>query len=172
MAKAAGQVDKYANIMLTAVTESAANTLTFTELPQVTTLLEKKAYLLNRIVYDLGVTLLNELKADGERVQFGLSLNSRFTTPTIIEPAIVDYNVQYCRTQTAVGYDVSTGMINKDFSTLPGYGILLPTRPLYLYAKGTSLATASTISARLYFTVLDLTPADYWDLVESLQAFS
>jgi len=45
MAKMTGQVDKFANILIARVTESAANTLTFEQLPQVTTLLEKKAYL-------------------------------------------------------------------------------------------------------------------------------
>jgi len=172
MAKLTGQVDKFANLLIARVGESAANTLTFEQLPQVTTLLEKKAYLLNRLQYELTQGSWQELKADNESIQFGIALSNNFTAPGINEPTIVDYNRHFVTVQSAVGFvDRKTG-ITKDFSTFPGGGILLPTRPLYLFTLGSGLAAATDVTLRMYFTVVDLTPADYWDLVESLQAFS
>lgn len=173
MAKiAAGQTDKYANVILVSVLESAANTLTFEELPQVTTLMEKKAFLINRVSYSLGAVAMSELKADGERLNFGLSMSNRWTAPTILEPTIIDYQQKYTTTLTAVGFQVMDANIKSDFSTLPGGGILIPTRPIYFYAQGVGLANACTITAKIYFTIVELSPADYWDLVESMQAYS
>jgi hypothetical protein len=171
MAKA-GTVDKYANVMISRVTESAANTLTFEQMPQVTTLLEKKAYLLNRLQYELSQGSWQELKADGESIQFGISLSNNWTSPGINEPSIIDYNRHFTTVQTAVGFvDRRTG-VTKDFSMFPGGGILMPTRPLYLFTVGNGLANATDVTLRMYFTVVDLSPQDYWDLVESLQAYT
>lgn len=173
MAKAAnGSVDKYANLMIARVGESAANTLTFEQLPQITTLMEKKAFLINRLQYELTQGSWQELKADSESVQFGLALSNNFTAPGINEPSIIDYNRHFVTVQSAVGFvDRKTG-VQKDFSTMPGGGIILPTRPLYLFTLGSGLAAATDVTLRLYFTIIELTQSDYWDLVESLQAFT
>lgn len=164
------QTDKYANVMIGSVTESAANTLTFAELPQVTTLLEKKAFLINRIQYNAYLSLL---VADTDNLDFGLSLSNRWTSPSLIEPSIIDYQ---SRRLVASGAPATAlledNQVIQDWSTLPGGGMLVPTRPLFLWTKGTALASASAIIVKIYFTVIDLTPADYWDLVESLQAYT
>lgn len=166
------QSDKYANMMVIEVTESAANTLTFEQLPQITTLMEKKAFLINRIIYDPSAATLGELLANNEAVQFGLSLSSKWTTLTIDEPTIIDYNRLFTITQTAVGFEHVITPIVKDYSTLPGNGILIPTRPIYAFTKGSGLANPTSFVVRIMFTIVELTPQDYWDLVESLQAYS
>lgn len=166
------QVDKYSNVIISQVVESAANTLTFQQLPQITTLLEKKAYLVNRIVYEQASAFFTELKADAESAYYGLALSNAFSAPLLSEASIFDYNRDYCRTQTAVGYDIARSTVIKDYSTLPGGGILIPTRPVYLYVKGANLANPLTLNCRIYFTIVDLSPEDFWDLVESLSAFS
>lgn len=167
-----GMTDKFANVMIAQVAESAANTLTFEQMPQVTTLMEKKAYLLNRLQYELSQGSWTELKADGEAVQFGISLSSSWSSPSITEPTIIDYNRHFTTVLSAVGFaDRKTG-VTKDFSMFPGGGLLLPTRPLYLFTVGSGLAAATNVTLRMYFTIVELTPQDYWDLVESLQAYS
>lgn len=170
MAKTTGQTDKYANMMINELTESAANTLTFSEMPQVTTLLEKKAYLINRVDYAYALQLL---VADTDKFSFGLSLSNRWTTISLAEPSIIDMNEVLCVAHgAAANIETRDSRITRDFSTLPGGGILIPTRPLYSFCKGTNLASAGGLITKIYFTVIDLTPADYWDLVESLQTYS
>jgi len=169
MAKTA-VTDKYANVMINTLTESAANTLTFGELPQVTTLLEKKAYLINRVDYAYSLQLLI---ADTDKFSFGLSLSSRWTDISLSEPSIIDMNEILCiASGAAASLRADDSRVTRDFSTLPGGGILVPTRPLYSFCKGTNLAAAGGLITKIFFTVIDLTPADYWDLVESLQTYS
>lgn len=164
------QTDKYANVMLGSVTESGANTLTFSQMPQVTTLLEKKAFLLSRIDYVKNDALL---AANTDALSYGLSLSNQWTSPSLAEPSIIDHHswvvVDHGAAANAI---VASGIETYDLSTLPGGGILIPTRPLYLYAMGTNLGGASTIRVKIFFTIIELTPQDYWDLVESLQAYS
>lgn len=162
--------DMYSNYILAEVEESGANTLTFEELPQITTLLEKKAFLINRVDYDLP---LNLLIAGGDTIEYGLSLSNKWTDPELTEATIVNYNKH--RTVEigtgASGFDYDS-TVSRDFSTLPGGGILIPTRPLYLFVLGTNLGGPATVGMKLYFTVIELDPSQYWDLVESLQAYS
>ena len=160
------QVDKYSNVLIGAVTESAANTLTFEQLPQMTTLMEKKAFLINSIEYFLSNP--GEFTAAGDLVQFGLSLSSQWATPAISEPSVVDFNYWYTLLATAVGFEMLRQPLIKDFSTLPGGGKLVPTRPMFLWAKANGFAAVSTITMRMHFTIVDLSPQDYWDLVEAL----
>lgn len=160
------QADRFSNQIIVQAVESAANTLTFQQLPQMTSLLEKRAMLINRI--DYVISTLTELKADTERMHFGITMSSQWATVKLDEPAIIDYNTLWTHVQTAVGYIIYRFPITKDFANLPGGGILLPTRPTYLYVQGSGLANPQSVTARIYFTVYDLAPADYWDLVESV----
>lgn len=159
-------MDKYANLLIASVTETAANTLTFTQFPQITTLLEKKAYLISRVEYTLQMSLF---AAAGDDLKFGISMQNTFAAAGADEPSIVDFN--FFRSQgTCV--EVYNQQYIRDFSTMPGGGLLIPTRPIFLYAEGSNLGGASTTTARVYFTVIDLQPDDYWDLVQALQAYA
>lgn len=160
------QTDKYANYLIASVTETAANTLTFQQMPQVTSLMEKKAFLLNRVEYNIP---LATVVAAGDRLFFGLSLSDRWTDPSPLEPSMIDFRERF-----AIGAVVEqySNPIISDLSDLPGGGLLIPTRPLFLFAKGLNLGAACLVVCRVFFTVLDLTPQDYWDLVEAMQAYT
>lgn len=164
------QSDKYSNQLIASVTESAANTLTFEQLPQMTTLMEKKAFLINRIQYI--ISPLTEFKADSESITFGIAMSNQWTGPQLSETSVVDFNSLYTAVLTAVGFAFFVQPVIKDYSKLPGGGVLVPTRPMYLFAKGSALANPCTITMRMHFTIIDLTPADYWDLVEAVSAIS
>jgi len=158
--------DKFANVMLASVTETGASTLTFTQLPQITTLMEKKAYLISRIEYQFDSGLF---VAAGDGIMFGVSMQNTFTGPNITTPSIIDFTRIVGKGAPVEVYDE---IRDTDFSTLPGGGLLVPTRPMFLWAEGASIAVAQTIRMRMYFTVADLNPSEYWDLVEAMQAYA
>jgi len=54
----------------------------------------------------------------------------------------------------------------RDFSGLPGGGLIIAPRPLFVAVKGNSLATAVTASLRAYFTVINLSADEYLELVD------
>ncbi|GAH07378.1 unnamed protein product, partial [marine sediment metagenome] len=54
----------------------------------------------------------------------------------------------------------------KDFSSLPGGGILVPPNPIYIFAKGNALGSARTVTCRIFYTVRILKAEDFWELVE------
>lgn len=60
--------------------------------------------------------------------------------------------------------------IDVDYSLMPGGGLITPPSTVFLQSYGTVAAmSAITIStrARIYYTIMDLTTEDYWQLVES-----
>lgn len=171
MAKITNKVqDKYSNVLIARVDESSANTLTFQEVPQITTLLEKKAFLINRLQYFASSSLVT---TDTDVLNFGISLSNKWSAPALTEPSILDFQeVRGVASGTPASLWVHQQPFDQDYSTLPGEGLLVPTRPLYLWTKGTNLGAASAVILKLFFTIIELTPQDYWDLVESLQAFT
>jgi hypothetical protein len=60
----------------------------------------------------------------------------------------------------------------KDYSNLPGGGLIVPSVNLYLAALGTSLGVAIYARSTLFFTYLQLKADDYWELVEATRALS
>jgi hypothetical protein len=55
----------------------------------------------------------------------------------------------------------------KDFSNLPGGGLLVAPNPLYLAVKGTGLSAALNVNLRIFFTEIELDPDLYRELFQS-----
>lgn len=170
MAKAA--TDQFANFFVISVTESAANTLTFKKLETGISLFEKVAWILHRVEYLVpdDATYFN---GTGDNLSFGLSTTDQLTTAAITNAAIVDWN-QIKRTDwgTAASMWLDRQPYVRDFMDLPGGGLILPPNPVYAWLKGSGLASAADLTVRGYYTNLQLTPDQYWELVESRRVIS
>lgn len=165
--------DQFANYAIISVTESAANTLTYKKLETGISLNEKVAWIINRIEYLLGSLNGTQFNAAGDSLTFGLSIANSMTSIQLAEPAVIDYNqVQRYDFGTAADALFDFKPLIKDFSSLPGGGILVPPTPLYLFAVGSSLAGADTVVARIHYTLLQLAIDQYWELVESRRVLS
>lgn len=161
--------DKYANVLYDAVEESAANTLTFESVDVGLNIFDKVGLLISRIEYTNWGTLLD---ADGDTIQFGLSTANSITTINPSESSIIDYNKEFVEEYGAAANALLIDdTLLKDFSTLPGGGLLITPKPLYLYVQGSALASAATVRARLFFTVIPLKPEEYFELLEARQYF-
>jgi len=158
--------DKFANQAYLSVTETGANTLTFNQLLTGISIYEKVGWLINRLDYTFS-TLSGTYAADGDGITFGIGTSSGIATVGLEENSVIDYN-QFFRADlgaAASGFYLRKPFI-KDFSSLPGGGILVPPNPLYIWAQGVSLAAAQTVYARMFYTVIQLKAEDFWELVE------
>ncbi|MBA7550349.1 hypothetical protein ES705_42861 [subsurface metagenome] len=159
--------DKYANQGYVFVVPTL-NTLSFAELATFVSVFEKKAFLVNRIEYFLGVDGMEEMDAEADTVSYGLSTSNKFASANIAEPTIFDFNNKFVVLQAAgVSSHIISQPFVKDLSTLPGGGALVPCRPIFLFMVSTGWVAASRIDARIYFTVVDLKAEEYWELVEA-----
>lgn len=161
--------DKYANVLFQEVTESAANTLTFEAIDLGLSLFDKVGLLVSRIEwYNWEVRLL----AAADVVNFGLSSSNQFATVTAQENSIVTYHYYKVLDYGVAGNNkIFTSPLVDDFSTLPGGGLLVTPRPLYIFAQGANLAGTITATMRMFFTVVTLKPEEYFELLETRQFF-
>lgn len=165
--------DKFANMAVIGCTESAANTLTFKKLETGISLFEKMAWIIHRVEYFYNVVTAAQFNADADSLVIALTTTDQLSSLAIYNNAIIDLAVLQ-RTDfgtPATGW-LTHKPIYKDFSSLPGGGLIVPPNPLYLGAQGTSLAAASVTFARLFYTNYELSADEYWELVESRRLVS
>lgn len=158
--------DEFVNQAYIEVIESAPNTLTFKKLETGISIHEKIGWVISRFDYNLSISGTN-WGAEGDSVAYGLSTSDAITTLSLGQSAILDYN---SLTRLDIGTP-ATGILSrlphvKDFSNLPGKGILVPPNPLFLFVMGTALTSAVTVTTRLFYTVRVLKLEDFWELVE------
>lgn len=163
-------IDLYAQMAYMDVVESAANTLTFSS-PLVTgiNVFEKKAFKINRLEYIINQDAYSLLINTDDNFYVSVVASNQITGIGLNNQAVIDHiMVGATKFGTPATAEIIKQPIVKDLSTLPGGGILVIPSPIYLAVKGTSLASAvSGVGLRFYFTVMDLKPEEYWELLES-----
>lgn len=144
------------------------NALTFAELATFVSVFEKKAFIITRIDYFFTVATLQEFDAETDWLMFGLSTSNTFNTPTLAVPQIIDFN-QFILNMSAAG--VSSHFIHepfvKDLSTMPGGGLIVPSRPIFAWMLSSGFSAPGQMNVRIYFLVKDLKADEYWELVEA-----
>lgn len=170
---ATSKSDEFANYAILSVTESAANTLTFKKLETGISLSEKVAWIINRVEYIVASISAAIFNADTDTMTWGLSLSNSFAAPAFSEDTIIDYNLL---ARLDLGVAASGGWLLvpflKDFSRLPGGGLLVPPTPLYLWAKGSGLTAANIVTARIHYQLMSMSTDQYWQLVEARRVIS
>lgn len=160
--------DKYVNKAFAQVTESAANTLTFSQLSTGGQLFQKKAWIINRIEWFW--TARAVLAATADYLQAALTSSNKMVGLGLDDPAVIDMMEWHCLlTGTGGNLDMYEQPSIRDFTNLPGGGLIIPGYPIFIAANGASLASAQTVSARIYFTLIDLKADEYIELVEALR---
>lgn len=160
------KTDQFANKFYGAVDESAANTLTFAEIQTNVDVFSKKAWVLHRLEWYFTTTAAHLLIAVDDRIQAALVSSNKMSALGLDDAGVIDLFELQVAFSTAVGFQEYTHPISRDFSSLPGGGLIIAPRPLYLAVKGTSLAAALHVAARGYFTALDLNADEYLELVD------
>jgi len=158
--------DKFANKFYGSCVESAANTLTFNEIQTNVDVFSKQAWLLHRLEWYLSGTQVDKILQAADWISAALTSSDKLSTLDLSSPGVVDLMELGIHSLTAVGYQFTQKPFIRDFSNLPGGGLIIAPRPLYVAVKGESLASAVTVAVRGYFTTMTLTADEYLELVD------
>jgi hypothetical protein len=165
--------DNFANLANLAITESAANTLTFEELKTGAGVFEKMAMVIHRIEYETTVSVLALLAAGDDELEVAWVTSDQITGLAKDKAQVIDrLRVMPFWKGSPASATVEYFPLVHDFSTLPSGGIIVPATDLYLACKGTSVASASYWRSSIYFTYRSLKAEEYWELVEATRALS
>ena len=148
----AGIKDRYANKAYISVTESGANTLTFSEIQTGMAMFEKVAWLIHRIEWWIGDVARQELTAVTDFLTMALVGNNTMASLSLGDQAVYDI--------------IRLGVVDMGVAASGG-GLIIAPRPLYAAVQAGGFAAAAIVSARIYFTYLELKAEEYWELVEA-----
>lgn len=172
MATAKKQTDLYPNIIVEKVTTSAADTLTFSEIRVGLNIFDKVGLKIQRIEYEFGSDGLTAINAAGDAIQAALVGNNNLANINPDQQEVIDEMTLYTMGFLANGAaDIHKNPIIHDFSTLDGGGILVNPKPLYAAVGSTALGAVATVTFRFYFTIVQLSDADYLELLQNRNAF-
>lgn len=157
---------EFANKFYGTVTESAANTLTFSEIQTAVDIFSKAAWVLVRLEWYLTVAQFGLLVDDGDALQMSLTASDKMSDISLSDPGVIDSLTLHKRVATVVGINYHAQPITRDFSNLPSGGIIIVPRPLFVAVKGTGLASAGGASCRGYFSRVELKADEYIELVD------
>lgn len=169
MAKRKQIIDVYPNRIVERLTMSAANVITFQPIRFGTGLFSGVALVIHRVEYHLTLGTVDQLVADSDEVEFGLTNRDDLSALTALNLNILDVNALHSK---IVGAVVSLWIfekpMTKDFSTLPGQGLIIPTTPLYLAMDSVGLASAGIMDVVIYYTFKQMSDSDYIELVQGM----
>lgn len=162
--------DTYSNIALVSCAMSAANTLTFQQLSVSVGLFQGVAMLLHRISFWPNAAACREMVAATDALYMALTTSNRLTSISdVTDPSIIAL-------EHIVGIGVSVepwrNPIVYAFDALPGGGKLIPANPLFLAVNSAGYGAAATVKAQLDFTFVQLSDADYLELLQSMYPIS
>ena len=162
----AKKTDLFSNKGYGSVIESAANTLTFSEIQTNVSIFEKVAWVLHRIEWYFNQVTHTLLIDGADHLEMALVASNNITDLGLDIPAVIDVLDLMKISDTGVGFAFADMPKIRDFSNLPGGGLIIAPRPLYLAVHGTSLANPATVACRFYFTQKTLSAEDYLDLID------
>lgn len=164
--------DRYPNIINITVTETAANTLTFQDANIGFSAFDRVGLMIHRIEYYPENSVFNEMVADTDFIHFGLSASNQIDSLNASERAIIDtVRIKANLRGTAANLFLVELPVVRDYSDLPGGGLLVAPRPLYAGCVGNGLGNAHVIQVRIYFTTMKMSDSDYFELLESRQFY-
>lgn len=162
-----GVRDSYANKFYGSVTESGANTLTFSEIATNVNVFDKVAWVLTRLEWWIPPASVLLLVAAADNIQAALTASQNITDLDLDNAAVIDVmRLGIVAPSDTTSCTPITMPLIRDFSAMPGGGLIIAPRPLYVGVMGASLASASTAECRGYFRQIDLKAEEYLDLVD------
>ena len=158
--------DTFSNKFYGACTESGANTLSFSEIQTNVDVFSKAAWVLHRLEWYLPAATRALLVDNYDAITMALCSSDKASALELDDPSVIDLYTLEKSLATSVGYMYFQYPFIRDFGSLPGGGLIITPRPLYVGLKGTGLASASTGEVRGYFTKLELSADEYLELVD------
>ena len=165
-------VDKYVNMLVKDVTLSGANVLTYAEVNMGLSMFDKVGLRIQRIEYFPSTAMLLEMTAAADYWLCGVMTSDAPPSIDTLNASVI-HAMRFVRNDmgTAAGgqFDVFPKVF--DFANLEGGGILVTPRPLFIGMITAGLASAGTVVVRIFFTILKLSDADYFEILETRHYF-
>lgn len=165
-------LDAFANKLASSLNTAVADTPISLQILTGVPLYERMGVILHRVEYQPATASIALLVADGDYMIVELSLHeqpeSGIGSPEIIDEA----RWQIKGTMANLQWNPADTHVIHDFTALPGGGILLPAVPMYIRFLTSSLDAVATIDFRIFFTYKELSPSDYFDLIEAVRGLS
>jgi hypothetical protein len=162
--------DIYSQLAYLEVVESAANTLTFAGMSVFSNVLSQRGMLLHRVLYTFSETQLAKLANSGDGLAFGLCGDDQMDSVSPADARVYDSNrvMRIDMGAAATGHMFHCPFM-RDFTDLPGSGMLVPADRLFGYVKGISLGSALEIWIRVHYTLIDMGAQDYLELAQAMR---
>jgi len=170
--------DQFANRFAGTVTETVAGTIAIEEIPTNVDVFAKQAFVLHRLEYIIPSTVLALMIGANDSISIAIvnSPNVVNITPTSMnptDPAVVDiFNINFSLRGAAANFAYQQMPFVRSFTDMPGGGLIVAARPLYIAIQGDSLAAVAGAYFKGYFTRKELKPEDYMDLVDYYRMIS
>lgn len=167
------KLDNFCQIYAGLHGEASAGTLAFSsKLDLGYSLGDNVGLILHRIEYYIDQTARALLLDDSDAGQGGLVTGNTLTTILPNNPGVVDTWMLQRKKYgaAATGWDENTPQLIRDYTNLPGGGLLIPPNPLYMAAKGISLAAAFYFYYRIYYTTVSLNDAGFREMWQTWNA--
>lgn len=158
---------RFCNKAYGSVTQSAANTLTFSEIETNVDVFSKVAWVLQRIEYYFAWASLVLLVTSADLFELALTSSNNITDLGLANASVVD---KYCIMRNDCGTAGNAVFhefpLIRDFSNLMGGGLIIAPRPLYIALDSDSIAAAGTAQMRFYFERVELNADEYLELID------
>ncbi len=170
--RSSGKLDDFPNIITGLVTESGATTLTFSnKIETGYSLGNNVGLVLHRLEYFLSIGTRKLMLDEDDGVDFGLVTSNQLTSVLNYGSNTIDFvELGKGKYGTAASGYPSEMPIVRDFTALPGGGLLVAPNPLYMFVKGISVASAMAIEYKIYYTTVTLNDKGFRELWETWNA--
>ena len=161
----AAREDRFANIAAARVVESAAGTLTFTEMLTGISLGQGVGMIIDQISYYLNSAAIQDLVASQDAIVMGITASDDVADLTDVTDRRI-LHATHIETMM-VGAVVSLSHLRMPFDYQFFPPMIFASPRLHLGVIGLNLAGAVTARCRIYFRYISLTPQQYLELAEA-----
>lgn len=169
---AKSKADSFSNVAAMLVLESAANTQTALKFAFPFSIMDKMALIIQRIEYIMQG--LGQLNSTLDYTIAAITAGSVLADMRVqTDPLMVD-SVMYTRLDigAAASGSIMRQPFIKDFTNLPGGGLLVAPNPLYGMVQASGAGGVTSCWFRLFYTYIEMNTDEYWQLVESRRIIS
>lgn len=164
--------DRFANIHLQDVSMTVADTIAFEEVSIGLNLFDKVGLIIHRLEVFWSSTAISTCIGDGDIAWAAMTSSNTITGLESNERGVImKVERQAALEGTAGNFEATHYPQVLDYCGLPGGGLLVPPKPLYLAVDSASLGTAISAYFRIIFTILSLKDADYFELLQTYRFF-
>ena len=157
--------DRFANIAAARVTESAAGTITFTEMLTGISLGQGVGMLIDQIDYYVGFGTLEDVVDLADRLHVFVGSSDDVTDPAVMTDRRILHSMGMTGVMVGAVVSLTHEYRPRVYQFFPPLIIAAPR--LYLGILGVSLASPAVADVRIYFRYVGLSPQQYLELAES-----